>query len=332
MMIAIFSIHASQNIHFKMVWRLLRAPALFFDDNSTGQILTRFSTDIMATDFLLPKLLDVFMNAGFKVFAMTLFMIGTIPLNLVSVILIIIPMYMLRKYQSLAQSDCQRIESISKGPVNSDYKTVIDGITSIRAYKMQKFFTDMFNVNSDINGAARFTLMGVTRWFIIRLDILSFFFVFGSMFLIILLKETTNFLDLTLASLTAQFAVDFSYNVGFALKTIGKIENYLTSAQRIIEYTNLEQEEELEKKDDHIEWTRHPQIKFDRVYLRYKPHLPFTLKGISFEIAPGQKYGIIGRTGAGKSSILQAIFRLINTEDTSRILIGNINIREVGLH
>jgi enoyl-[acyl-carrier-protein] reductase (NADH) len=80
-------------------------------------------------------------------------------------------MYFIRKYQQLAQSDCQRIEAISKGPVNSRYTSAIDGITTIRVYHKEQYFYDSFLVESDINSSARFTLAGVIRWFIMRLDI-----------------------------------------------------------------------------------------------------------------------------------------------------------------
>ena len=117
--IAISWVTSSQNIHTQMVWKLLRAPVIFFDSNPIGSILTRFSADIMTTDFALPRDLDMFLISGFKVIATTIFLWITVPINLISVIIILIPMYWIRRYQRLAQSDCQRIEAISKGPLNT---------------------------------------------------------------------------------------------------------------------------------------------------------------------------------------------------------------------
>jgi len=315
-----------------MVWGLLRAPVIFFDSTPIGHIMTRFSNDIMVTDFMLPKLIDTFLVYTFKVLSTMIFMIVTVPFNGISMILIFIPMYFVRKHQKLAQVDCQRVESSSKGPMNTRYTSVIDGISSIRVYHLQEFFTEGFMIDSDINSAARFTLAGVTRWFIVRLDFLATISIITSMLTIILMKQFTSFLDLTMAALAVQFSVDFSYSMGFSLKTFGKIENKVTSSQRVIEYTALDQEDDLVKPNDHNEWAFTPDITFEDVYMKYKPNLPLVLKGISHYIQPRTKVGIIGRTGAGKSSILQAIFRLSEVDQHSKIIIGGLDIKEIGLH
>lgn len=209
---------------------------------------------------------------------------------------------------------------------------MIDGVTTIRVYHRENFFLEGFIVDSDINAAARFTLAGVTRWFIVRLNLLSTLFIFISMVTIVILKQYSSFLDITMASLAVQFSIDFSYSMGFALKIIGKIENKLISSQRVIEYTALDTEDDLIKQNDHTEWADTPDIHFNDVYMKYKPNLPPVLKGISHYIQPFTKVGIIGRTGAGKSSILQALFRLCEVDQHSIITIGGTNIREIGLH
>jgi ATP-binding cassette subfamily C (CFTR/MRP) protein 4 len=152
------------------------------------------------------------------------------------------------------------------------------------------------------------------------------------MFIIVILKMHTSSLDLALAALTVQFAMDFSFNVGFGIKMVSSIENLLVSSQRTIEYTGLPQEDELTKPNDNSEWTDTPDIHFNDVYMKYRPQLPPVLKGITHYIKPYEKVGVIGRTGAGKSSIIQAIFRLIETDLHSKILIGGVDIRDLGLH
>jgi len=315
-----------------MVWGLLRAPVIFFDSTPIGHIMTRFSNDILNTDFLLPKLLDAFLESAFRVLSTMIFIIVAVPFNVILIILTFIPMYFVRKYQRLAQVDCQRIESISKGPLNIRYASVIEGISSIRVYHLEQYFLEGFMVDSDINCAARFTLAGVTHWFIVRLNLLVALFITGSMLTIAIMKQFTSFLDLTMAALAVQFSIDFSYSMGFSLKTFGKIENKVTSFQRVIEYTALDQEDDLVKPNDHNEWISTPDIMFDDVYMKYKPNLPPVLRGISHYIQPRTKVGIIGRTGAGKSSILQAIFRLSEVDQHSKILIGGLDIKELGLH
>lgn len=187
-------------------------------------------------------------------------------------------------------------------------------------------------IDSDVNAGAKFTLLGVLRWFSTRLDLLSAVFVIATLVMVILMKIFTNFLDLSLAALTIQFAFEFSFNFGYTLKAMGKLENMITSSQRIIDFTNLEQEDALEKPNDNTDWTERPNIEFDDVYMKYRPDLPPVLNGFTHSISEQEKVGIIGRTGAGKSSVFQAMFRLVETNGLSKIYIGGVDIKTIGLH
>ena len=125
-----------------MVWKLLRAPVVFFDSNPIGTILTRFSKDISATDFMLSFLVTYALITGFKVLATIIFIIVSVPWNLVTLVIVGIPMHLIRRISIIGQNDAQRIESITKGPLNTRYSSAIDGITSIRAYKKEDYFID----------------------------------------------------------------------------------------------------------------------------------------------------------------------------------------------
>jgi len=162
---------ASRNIHARMIWKLLRAPVIFFDSYSIGTILTRFSKDITVTDFLLPMQLNFLLITTFKIIVFLIFIIISLPWNLITVVVITVPMYLIKRYQRIALSDTQRIESISKGPVNTRYSSAIDGITTIRVYRKTKYFIDGFMRDSDLNASAKFTSNAVSRWLGIRLQL-----------------------------------------------------------------------------------------------------------------------------------------------------------------
>mmetsp|Transcript_30385 Transcript_30385/g.26917 ORF Transcript_30385/g.26917 Transcript_30385/m.26917 type:complete len:221 (+) Transcript_30385:173-835(+) len=106
----------------------------------------------------------------------------------------------------------------------------------------------------------------------------------------------------------------------------------LTSAQRMMEYAKMETEDELEKENDPKDFPGTADIYFKDVHMRYQPHLPKVLKGLTYHVKHGEKVGIIGRTGAGKSSIMQAIFRLVEIEAGSQIIIGGEDSKDIGLH
>jgi ATP-binding cassette subfamily C (CFTR/MRP) protein 4 len=332
LIVALSCLTSSQRIHTHMVWKMLRAPVVFFDSNPIGTVLTRFSKDIGVTDFILPQMINFLLITLFKVTVIAIFIIAIIPWNIIIILIIIVPMYMIRRYSMTAQNDAQRLESMSKGPINTKYSSALDGITTIRAYQKQNYFIDSFMIDSDLNSAAKFTLNGLQRWSAQRLDLCGIVFSFGNMLLITILVNYFSLLDKNLSSITVQFTLEFVLSSSVMVRFFGEVENMLTSAQRTMEYAKLEMEDDLVKENDPKNWPETSDIYFNDVHMKYRPHLPPVLKGLTYHVKTGQKVGIIGRTGAGKSSIMQVIFRLVEAEPDSKIIIGGENIRDIGLH
>lgn len=315
-----------------MVWNLLRSPVVFFDANPIGTILTRFSKDITVTDFMLPTLTNFLLITGAKIVIIAIFVIISVPWNLISIVFIALPAYLVRRFSITAQNDSQRVESMSKGPINTRYSSAIDGITSIRAYRKQDYFIRGFMRDSDLNSSAKFTYNAMTRWSGIRYDFLSMSFMVGNLLIITILVNYFSVLDKNLAALTIQFAMDFAFTLSFFIRMVGEVENLMTCAQRVMEYAEMETEDELKKPNDPENWPVTSDIYFKDVVMRYRPHLDPVLKGLTYHIKSGQKVGIIGRTGAGKSSIMQALFRLVEIDSESSIIIGGEDTKEIGLH
>ena len=160
-----------------MVWKILRAPVVFFDSHEIGTILTRFSKDIHVTDYMFPFQLNSLLSAGFRVIMSVIFIIVAIPYNAITLGIVFIPMYILRKKQRLALLETQRIESSSKGPVNTKFSSAINGLKTIRAYNRTGMFIDQFMKGSDHNASAKFTYHAVARWLGIRLNLIGYTFV-----------------------------------------------------------------------------------------------------------------------------------------------------------
>ena len=231
-----------------------------------------------------------------------------------------------------AQGDSQRIDSLTKGPINTKLGSVVDGLSTVRAYKKQDFFKDNFTKDSDINGTAIFTFIGVNRHFSVLLDTGSFLFVLINSFLIVILRNHTDTIDVDLSAVALSLSIELSINLSLGIRFASEAENLMTSAQRTIEYAKMDTEDDLTKPSDPDDFADTPDIIFNNTTMRYRKGLEPVLKGITYKIKPGEKVGIIGRTGAGKSSILQAIFRLIEIEDDGQIIIGGTDTKDIGLH
>ena len=251
---------------------------------------------------------------------------------LIPLFMIIILMYIVQKICLLVQNESQRIDAITKGPINTKLGSAVDGLNSIRAYQKEDFFINGFINNIDSNGDAIFMFIGIARHQSILLEILSLIFIFLNAFLIVILRNYTTTLDLVAAAVALQFSLEIPVNLSYAMRYWTESNNMMVSAQRVIEYAEMKSEDEIIKNNDDNNFPVIPEIVFDNITMRYRKGFDPVLKNISYKIQQGSKVGIIGRTGAGKSSILQAIFRLIEIEDEGKILIGGVNIKEIGLH
>ena len=194
------------------------------------------------------------------------------------------------------------------------------------------FSLNNFEKESDINGDAQFTFICISRHVSISLDYLVVFFIFLNCLLIVILKNHTDSIDTVLASISIQFSIEISTMFSLGIRFLTEAENLMTSAERTIEYANLESEDEIDKPSDPKEFPDVPDIYFNNMTMSYRKGLEPVLKNVTHHIKPGQKVGIIGRTGAGKSSILQAIFRLVEIEEDGQIIIGGVDTKELGLH
>ena len=216
--------------------------------------------------------------------------------------------------------------------MNTKLGSVIDGLSTVRAYSKQDYFIDNFMKDSDQNGAAMFTFMGVSRFTSSLLDGVSSIFVLVNSLIIVILKNHTDTLDLVLASISLQFSMEIALNFSIAIRFSGEAENLMTSAQRIVQYIKMDSEDELEKEKDPSNFPENHDIQFNNMTMKYREGLEPVLKNITYHVQAGQKVGIIGRTGAGKSSILQAIFRLVEVEKDGQVVIGGVDTKDLGMH
>lgn len=332
MIISLSCLVTSRNLHKLMVEKVLRAPIRFFDSTPIGRILTRLAQDIATFDLILPLHINFVLNNSFRAIAIIVLMIVSVPFVAVPSVICLILIYLIRRRTTLPQNDCKRYDSVTKAPINTKFGSVLDGVTSIRAYKKQDYFAAQFMEDTDLNSNVLFTYQGVVRWSQSRLDICSIFLLTTNALLIVILKNHTDLIDVILASISLQLSMEYGIIMAYLIRMFGELENHMTRSQRSVEYAEMETEDDLVKPNDPEHWPEIPEIVFKDVVMRYREDLKPVLKGLDCIIKPGEKVGIIGRTGAGKSSIIQVLFRLVEMEKESSILISGDDIRDLGLH
>ncbi|KAM7110962.1 ATP-binding cassette sub-family C member 4 isoform 1-T1 [Molossus nigricans] len=321
-------VNSSQSLHNKMFESILKAPVLFFDRNPIGRILNRFSKDIGHMDDLLPLTFLDFIQTFLQVIGVVGVAVAVIPWIAIPLVLLGILFFVLRSYFLETSRDVKRLESTTRSPVFSHLSASLQGLWTIRAYKTEERFQELFDAHQDLHSEAWFLFLTTSRWFAVRLDAICAVFVIVVAFGSLILAKT---LDAGQVGLALSYALTLMGMFQWCVRQSAEVENMMISVERVMEYTDLEKEAPWEyKKRPPPTWPHEGVIVFDNVNFTYSLDGPLVLKHLTALIKSREKVGIVGRTGAGKSSLISALFRL--SEPEGKIWIDKILTTEIGLH
>ncbi|XP_071598004.1 ATP-binding cassette sub-family C member 4 isoform X2 [Heliangelus exortis] len=321
-------VNSGQTLHNKMFQSILKAPVLFFDRNPIGRILNRFSKDIGHLDDLLPLTFLDFVQTLLQIFGVVSVAVAVIPWILIPLIPLFILFIFLRRYFLDTSRDIKRLESTTRSPVFSHLSSSLQGLWTIRALKAEERFQKLFDAHQDLHSEAWFLFLTTSRWFAVRLDAICAIFVIVVAFGSLVLAKTLNAGQVGLA---LSYAITLMGTFQWGVRQSAEVENLMISVERVMEYTELEKEAPWEtNKHPPPEWPSQGMIAFENVNFTYSIDGPLVLRHLSVVIKPKEKVGIVGRTGAGKSSLIAALFRLAEPE--GKIWIDKYLTSELGLH
>ncbi|XP_074025677.1 probable multidrug resistance-associated protein lethal(2)03659 isoform X3 [Leptinotarsa decemlineata] len=329
---AFFSIcmRASTNLHNNMFVSITRATMRFFNTNSAGRILNRFSKDMGSIDELLPAALIDCLQIGLSLLGIIIVVAVVSPWLMIPTFLIGIVFYLLRIFYLRTSRNVKRLEGTTRSPVFSHLSASLLGLTTIRAFGAEEILTREFDSHQDLHSSAWYSFISTSRAFGYYLDLICIVYITLVTFSFLLIG-TEKFGGNVGLAITQAIGLTGMFQWGMRQST--ELENQMTSVERVIEYSFIEHEAELESTPDRKpkdSWPEEGRLEFKHVFLKYFPQDPFVLKDLNFIINPREKIGIVGRTGAGKSSLINAIFQL--TDTVGEILIDGVNISFIGLH
>jgi len=343
---ALFIIFVAQTsatgLHNTMVDKVIRSKIVFFDSNPVGRILTRFSKDMTVLDIQIPYYTGLAMFGIFRTISVAITVVSIHPLILVAILLALFFMSRILSYAIGSQRETSRAESVMRGPIHSSFTNVVNGLVSLRAYERLSYYRMAFIDQLEKSCNVTFTFFAVNRFLSIVLDSICLSFTMCVASFSVFAKGS---MDNDILAFTIQIVTDVIVYFAFSLRTTAEIENLMTSSQRIHRYTELESEDHLTKDYDAkltqvspseetplpSGWPSSGVIEFKGVTMRYREGLEPSLKNLDCRIQGHMKVGVVGRTGAGKSSIIQALFRLCDLDEGS-IVIDDVDIKDVGLH
>eukprot|EP00850_Spirogloea_muscicola_P013866 SM000096S24895 [mRNA] locus=s96:433181:441538:+ [translate_table: standard] len=322
---------AARNMHHAMALHVLRSPQLFFDQNPVGRILNRFSKDQALVDELLPSTAQVTLELLLACLGSIGIIGGLIPWFLLSLPPIgIIFKLLQRRYVRLSR-ELKRLDGTTRSPIYAHFSQTLSGVASIRAYGVQDRFLALFVALIDANHRAYILFVHAGRWLGIRLDFCAAVCVTVTAVCVLLLRHS---LAAGLAGVVLVQSLQLTGLFQYGVRQMAETENYFTSVERIHAYTELPTEAAADSPEGLVDsdWPKEGRISVREYSMAYREDLPCVLNNLSFEVMSMEKVGILGRTGAGKSSLAAALFRMVeNSSCKGKILIDGVDIARVGL-
>lgn len=300
----------SVQLHRLCVKHVLGATVAFFDITPLGRILNRFSSDMATVDEELSQSISQVMNSMFSCIGSIGAMAGA---TKGTFLVIFVPMIVLyeraQRYFRKTNTTVARLESISRSPIYADFNQALTGLNTIRAYGDEQRFINTLENRVDRNTIAAVTQQIAGQWLAVRLDFLGSVITF---FIALLAISSGGFIPAGFMALGLSYSFQLTQFLKFCVRMLASLEAQFNSVERIMHYTSsIEQDGGIHEDASLVpaDWPTKGEIKGQGLQMRYRDG-PLVLTGLDFEIAGSEKIGVAGRTGSGKSSLMNALFRI----------------------
>ncbi|KAI4301402.1 hypothetical protein L6164_034685 [Bauhinia variegata] len=326
----IMGLNTAQIFFTQILYSILHAPMSFFDTTPSGRILSRVSTDQFNVDVLLPLFVSIVIAMYITV--ISIFIVTC--QNAWPTVFLLIPLIWFniwyRGYFLASSRELTRLDQITKAPVIHHFSESISGVMTIRAFRKQGRFTEENVKRVNANLRMDFHNNGSNEWLGFRLEFLgSLVCCLSALFMILLPSSVIRPENV---GLSLSYGLSLNGVLFWAIYMSCFIENKLVSVERIKQFTNIPSEATWNLKDrlPPPSWPARGDVDVKDLQVRYRPNTPLVLKGLTLSISGGEKIGVVGRTGSGKSTLIQVFFRLVEPSG-GKIIIDGIDISALGL-
>ncbi|KAL1140983.1 hypothetical protein AAG570_000909, partial [Ranatra chinensis] len=320
---------ARRRLHKDLLLNVVKLPVSVFDNTPLGRILARFSTDISVIDKKLATSIQRLIQFLSLCFSSILVNSIITPWFLALAVPLCILFYIVQKFYRTSSRELQRLDSMSRTPILSHFTETISGLEIIRAFKQQQRFTDAMYYKMDSHTNAFLITNSANRWLGIALDYLGAVIVLLAM-IVSLVCASFKLVTPALVGLAINYTLLVPIYLNWVVKFLADVEMNMAGVERIRQYSDLEHEDY--KPDGLVPkgWPKQGEIRFESVSLRYDRTQDVSVSHLTLIIPPGQKVGICGRTGSGKSSLVMSLFGMVPLTE-GRILIDGVDMSALPL-
>uniref|UniRef100_A0AAR5P018 ABC-type glutathione-S-conjugate transporter n=1 Tax=Dendroctonus ponderosae TaxID=77166 RepID=A0AAR5P018_DENPD len=320
---------AAAILHKHLLNNVLRLPIMFFDTTPTGRILSRFSKDVEVVDDTLPWYINDGMYCIFEVLGTLAVTSYTTPPFTIIIAPIGILYYFIQRFYVATSRQLKRLESVSRSPIYSHFGETVSGVQAIRAYGQQARFTKESEYKVDQNQLCYYPSIISNRWLAVRLEMIgNLIILFAALFAVLAKNQMPG-----LVGLSITYCLQITQTLNWLVRMTSDVETNIVAVERIKEYAEVPQEAPWKLSHEIMpsSWPETGAVTFKDYSVRYRPGLDLVLHGVNFTVNGSEKVGIVGRTGAGKSSLTLSLFRIIEAAE-GQIIIDGVNVALLGLH
>ncbi|KAN0060307.1 hypothetical protein ACQY0O_007636 [Thecaphora frezii] len=324
------SFYACRKLHGEAISRVMFAPMAWMDVTPIGRIMNRFSKDVDVIDNQLADAIRMATNTMASVVGAVVLITILTHYFVIAVAFVLVFYFFGALFYRSSAREVKRLDAILRSSLYSHFSETLSGLATIRAYRETGTFIRENRKRMDIENRAYYLSICNQRWLGIRLDLLGSVLV---LIVAILTTASSNPLTGGNSGVALTYMLTVSQAFSWMTRQVAEVENDSASVERLMYYAeSLDQEAAQVREDNPVRdsWPETGSIEFRDIWLSYRPGLPAVLKGISFKVGDGEKVGIVGRTGAGKSSLLTALLRLVELSQGS-IVIDGVDVSQIGL-
>ncbi|KAM4617911.1 ATP-binding cassette sub-family C member 8 isoform 2-T2 [Discoglossus pictus] len=321
-------LRVAKTLHNSLLNGIILAPMRFFETTPLGSILNRFSADFNTIDQHIPATLECLSRSTLLCVSALAVISYVTPAFLISLVPLSIICYFIQKYFRVASRDLQQLEDSTQLPLLAHFSETVEGLTTIRAFRYEARFRQKLLEHTDSNNIASLFLTAANRWLEVRMEYIG-----ACVVLIAAVTSIISSLDHGLVGLGLTYALMVSNYLNWMVRNLSDMEIQLGAVKRINGLLKTEPENYkglLSPSQIPQNWPENGEIQIQNLSVRYDSTLKPVLKHVNAHISPGQKIGICGRTGSGKSSFSLAFFRMVDTFQ-GRIIIDGIDIAKLPL-
>lgn len=323
------SLAASRRVHERLIQKVTHAKFRFFDQTPLGQLMNRFSKDIESVDQEVAPVAIGVVHCLASIITIVILISVITPAFLIAGLFISVLYFFIGRFYINSSRDLKRLESVHRSPLYQQFGETLSGMTTIRAYGDERRFIRENLAKINTQHRPFIYLWAANRWLAFRVDVVGALVSFFAGTFVVL---SVGKIDAGAAGLALTYAVTFTENVLWFVRLYSANEQNMNSVERVKEYLDVDQEAPavIPETRPPSNWPSKGSVEFINYSTRYRPDFDQVLKNVTFKILPGEKVGVVGRTGAGKSSLALALFRALEAEK-GKILIDDVDVGLIGL-